>query len=570
MENRWINLTTAAPTISEFDTTSGLGSSINVDSNAVAYVLLNGVVTPLNAAAKAADRTTLAGLSTTLQVVYLYESGREGLFVYDSTVPAATHAADTAQGIYVAPNAAAGAWVRVDTGSLNVKWFGARGDGATNDTAAIQAALTAYPQKAWRVPPGNYPIGNLTVTQGGGPGSGSYGGGLYGDGPGVSNLICTAAGDALTLNNCWDFHVEGLTIKTSGVYRAIAGQRGIVTAGNSSNCVFRDLDMLGLDGGALQLIGTSGVQQSGHRVKGLWLQANGGNQFYSKYSNDFIYEDIQAGYYPGTAHAAVGVMLENSSEGLLTGTMLWNNNIGLKELNCQGNRYLGCRTEESDNEGWYSDGSTACLYVGNIVHTNSQTTSGLKDNWYFTNFNRIIVAHNQVRTWNALYSRYGINFDVGDDLILDGNLVRGFDTTNYGPYRVGGGVTTMDGDDVQRIVLNSLAAGATKYMGMGFSALETDVMMAVWRKLAMLRMTIQNTSAPGAGQSYTHTLRKNATTDTAMVATASGDSAFSARAFSTTPNVLFDEFDAMDVKSVASAGTAGTPAFRGILLAARY
>jgi hypothetical protein len=38
-----------------------------------------------------------------------------------------------------------GRWVRIYSGPLNVRWFGAVGDGTTSDTAAIQAALNAAP-----------------------------------------------------------------------------------------------------------------------------------------------------------------------------------------------------------------------------------------------------------------------------------------------------------------------------------------------------------------------------------------------------------------------------------------
>jgi len=75
---------------------------------------------------------------------YLSESGREGIFVWDSANLSAKVSADTAQGIYVAPSSdttgASGAWVREYDGRINVKWFGALGDGVTNDAAAIQAA----------------------------------------------------------------------------------------------------------------------------------------------------------------------------------------------------------------------------------------------------------------------------------------------------------------------------------------------------------------------------------------------------------------------------------------------
>lgn len=48
-------------------------------------------------------------------------------------------------GTVVASTGVAGRWKRDYTGGLNVRWFGAKGDGSVDDSAAIQAALDAAP-----------------------------------------------------------------------------------------------------------------------------------------------------------------------------------------------------------------------------------------------------------------------------------------------------------------------------------------------------------------------------------------------------------------------------------------
>ncbi len=89
-------------------------------------------------------RADLSGAPVGSQA-YLTEAGREGVFVFNSADLSAKVTADPQQGIYVAPASAAtgvsGAWVRKFDGAVNAKWFGAVGDGATNDRAAMQAAV---------------------------------------------------------------------------------------------------------------------------------------------------------------------------------------------------------------------------------------------------------------------------------------------------------------------------------------------------------------------------------------------------------------------------------------------
>lgn len=129
------------------------------------------VVTPgTNGVQQVADRNALdalTGVQLTGAAVIYGEGGRNGLFRWDSSNLSAQVTADPQQGIYVpptsAPTGASGAWVRVhDNKVYNPRWFGALGDGATNDRAAIQACidLAGVGGVTW-LPPGTYRINTL-------------------------------------------------------------------------------------------------------------------------------------------------------------------------------------------------------------------------------------------------------------------------------------------------------------------------------------------------------------------------------------------------------------------------
>lgn len=93
----------------------------------------------------AATRTELQSLENRQLPVLLHESGREGMFLFDPSNRSLEVAADSRQGIYVAPgfdpSGASGAWVRRFDGPIRARWFGTAADGVTDDYAGIQAAL---------------------------------------------------------------------------------------------------------------------------------------------------------------------------------------------------------------------------------------------------------------------------------------------------------------------------------------------------------------------------------------------------------------------------------------------
>lgn len=121
-----------------------------IDAKGVLLVDISGLPIPLGDTL-AANRTELASINgVSRKVAYLYESGREGQFVWDASNLSTQVAADTQQGVYVAPasvpSGASGAWVRkFDGKKLHLRWFGAVADGGvgtgTDNLAAMNAAL---------------------------------------------------------------------------------------------------------------------------------------------------------------------------------------------------------------------------------------------------------------------------------------------------------------------------------------------------------------------------------------------------------------------------------------------
>jgi hypothetical protein len=127
----------------------------------------------LSAAAQAvATRTDLAGIvsPTSGQQAYLSESGREGWFRFSSSNLSSLVAADSDQGLYVAPTAAStgasGAWVRIVEGSrYELTWWGVY-QGLADARGKFSTAYLAVPAGATLVlPPYDIAVWNLTLTR---------------------------------------------------------------------------------------------------------------------------------------------------------------------------------------------------------------------------------------------------------------------------------------------------------------------------------------------------------------------------------------------------------------------
>lgn len=131
--------------LDEDDMASDSATAVPSQQSVKAYVdaVAGGITT-------VADIAALEALDTSqFTAAVLGLTGREGVFAFNSSDLSASVTADTAQGIYVAPSSddtgASGAWVRLYDGYWNVKWFGALGDGSTNDVAAFAGVVSLAP-----------------------------------------------------------------------------------------------------------------------------------------------------------------------------------------------------------------------------------------------------------------------------------------------------------------------------------------------------------------------------------------------------------------------------------------
>ena len=161
------------------DPIGGVRTNFSPGAKTIALIAAAEWYSQIQAGPSAATRAALAAAPRAQSAMSLCEPGREGLFVWKAGNQSQLVAADTAQGVVVAPasdpSGASGAWFRKYSGPLSVKWFGAAGDGASDDSAAFLGAIGWLKATATNgvgsykassrlfVPAGHYYLGTTTL-----------------------------------------------------------------------------------------------------------------------------------------------------------------------------------------------------------------------------------------------------------------------------------------------------------------------------------------------------------------------------------------------------------------------
>ena len=291
----------------------------------------------------------------------------------------------------------------IDTsyGSINVRDYGAIGDGVSDDTSAIQTAISQGAFKTVFFPSGLYRI-SAPLTA-----SGINNMRLVGESGTNTTIRLYGSGTLLALTDASFCSIEELTFD-----RGSGTGNGVIFWGiNGSNNVDRCFFTNHAGGHGLAFSATQAVPQSGNRVTRCLFLKNGLAQLYMHWANDAVI--AFNGYGGGTGpYAPSGCTLSNSSAGQYMNCEHWNNTNALRIENSNFLRIANNRFEESRNEGVLATNSPWCQFTGNYLHTHSQSSTGTYSALRLGTCNNWNIVGNTFMSWNALRHKHSIEADA--------------------------------------------------------------------------------------------------------------------------------------------------------------
>ena len=247
---------------------------------------------------------------------------------------------------------------------VSVTYFGAKGDGVTDDTAAIQAALNLGPYHAIYFPTGTYISGPLTcgadIT-------------LYGDGLTNSQIVFKAGsvGAVLTANNAVHFTMRNLGI-----------------SGNYTNCPSNTT-----------CVSITGAEAGGN---GFWIDECG---FFSAKSIGLY----QVGTY-SKARISNCVAEDNQLDGIVTNAV----NLILEGNRCVSNGRFGILSQGN----WGQILGNTCSGNGQLVTQGAGI--GVLNCAY-----SIVANNNCISNGTGSYFTHGIQLNTTNNCVINGNFSQG-------------------------------------------------------------------------------------------------------------------------------------------------
>lgn len=409
-------------------------------------------------------------------------------------------------------------------GIVSVLQFGAVGDGVTDDTAAIQAAIDSGATGIY-VPKGVYAVRPLTI-------SGKSGLQIYGtDVTFGSQFKLTQAGAIFNLNGS-----SNVLLNKLGLFpdTALSGTEG-VKINETSNIRITECIIYNFKGAGVRFTGTLGTQISGCIVRDNLFLSNGKDgtsaQLDTYYANDFSYTGNQFGSLaPTTEFPAVGVRLDYSSNGFFSDNLIWSCVNGANFTNSKYNRIVNNRFEDSCQNGCQIVACEEFIFNSNWVNSNSLSSTNTYNNLTIQSTQNSTFCSNIFFNWNYP------TFVVKNSIELKTNSI--FNTFSANKSVVPGtahivldsSCTTNNFDaSCSFSSATQVAGGSTVYLSPCGQSASSSSGFVVQSKVSLTRLFVGVDVAPASSNTVAATLFVNGVA-TAISATITGAS-FSAQTF---------------------------------------
>ena len=380
---------------------------------------------------------------------------------------------------------------------VSVKSYGAVGDGVTNDTSAITAAINACASRSLFFPKGIYLCDPVTF-------SGVDHVRVFGEGRWASQIKVRSTGVGWTFSNCQGVNLERLSFEQN-----TSNCTGVRIDLGSSLAIVDDVRFAGFGVHGLEMVGTTPTPLSGSRVTGCLFLQNQAAGLYFDNNNDFWVRGNQFGTTSG-GPPDFGCLMESSSAGTYSENYHWGNTVGLRAESCNYNRYVGNRFEQNKHEGVALSAGADNIFMGNTIHTNSNGTLAGFNNAAFTGVAGLSCIGNQSFDFTDVpQASFGFAFGINcSGLTIKGNQISDYATA---PYFFDPSLTNALIASDQRVNLmtgTTVAPGATAYLAPGGQYPTTTAVISLGEPLAAVRLYAAAADAPGAGQTYLYPVQK--------------------------------------------------------------